>query len=462
MYSIVIVGGGVAAASVVYHLYSLPNFKGKVILLESGVLGEGVKQNFTLKNDENIDSLGEEETYKPWQSGSNVFDNPCRIKMIVTVFASTAKEFVRHHGMKGLSLYNKLASFGRDEQIRLAGVFLESIDNSDIKNYLTNNNTIPDSLGCIRLGSLMVCSEGEVEEFAEEFEILKKGGFEVEWWNKEKVEKLHGKVADFHAGIFFPKDGIIDSSTYSKRLIEFGKKNGLEVRENTHVNEVEEQSDGQTGNQGKMVKVVLESQEVIYANKVVMATGGLFLDKYLAGILRPCYSYLSVIKSNINYSSSKDDEIPLIENFKNSPNFFTFGFSHDWSMSQGYLRVSGEDHFSALKCPRMTLRTKNLENWALEKYPYLKKNFKIEDNKYMNGTYSETPDMIPLIGNVSDNSNIFYILGCNAWGQAILSGAAYIMPALIGERKLSKEEEEIAKFFSIRRFKTNSWLRPKF
>ena len=36
---------------------------------------------------------------------------------------------------------------------------------------------------------------------------------------------------------------------------------------------------------------------------------------------------------------------------KNSPNYFTYGFSHDWCVSDNYVRLSGEDHFSAYKDP---------------------------------------------------------------------------------------------------------------
>ena len=56
-----------------------------------------------------------------------------------------------------------------------------------------------------------------------------------------------------------------------------------------------------------------------------------------------------------------------------SMNFFTIGFSHDWSISEGMLRISGEDHYTALKAPKTKLRCKRMTNWAYEKYPYLEK-----------------------------------------------------------------------------------------
>src|SRR5690606_17098933 len=109
--------------------------------------------------------IGEEKSYKPWNSGTNVFESPGRIKMIVTIFPSTAKDFVRHHGMKGLSLYNKLACRGRDTEIKLAN----SLMNPEGENI--NSVNVSDKAGCIQLGSLMVCYPEEIEEFKEEFKL---------------------------------------------------------------------------------------------------------------------------------------------------------------------------------------------------------------------------------------------------------------------------------------------------
>ena len=50
----------------------------------------------------------------------------------------------------------------------------------------------------------------------------------------------------------------------------------------------------------------------------------------------------------------------------------------------------------------------------------------------MYGTYSETPDQMPIVGSLDEDSNVFYMVGCNAWGQASLSAAATLAPALLG------------------------------
>lgn len=125
-----------------------------------------------------------------------------------------------------------------------------------------------------------------------------------------------------------------------------------------------------------------------------MCTGGLFTDPTLAGILNPCYSYLVSLKEP---ESTKDDKNRL--SYPNSINFFTWGFTHDWCLTKGHLRCSGEDHFSALKPPRDVERCASLAKWTVEKLPYLKESELTCDNKY--GVYSETPDSAPLIGTPS-------------------------------------------------------------
>lgn len=117
-------------------------------------------------------------------------------------------------------------------------------------------------------------------------------------------------------------------------------------------------------------------------------------------------------------------------------------------MVNGTLRCSGEDHYSSMKPPRAIERCNSLADWSIKNYPYLTKNNMIW--KY--GVYSETPDYAPIVGSAHPNSRIFYILGCNAWGQASLSYAATLMPALLGYRAMTSEESEYFKVLNIRRF----------
>ena len=440
MFSVIIVGGGVAGASAAYHLINTPNFKGKILLIEAGEIGRGVGKEIKLENNEIESQFSKETTMSPWNSGTITLDNPCRVKMIITSFATTAENFIKHHGKKGLALSNILFSTGRDLQIKLANSLI-----SDGKKYdMNSRNEIPDENGVAQLGSLLMCEEHEVEKLKQEFELLKEGGFEVEWFDKNKIEENQGTTSKFHAGIYFPKDGIIDSIRYTKKLLDTCKTNfpnQIQIMENSHVNEYKQQSD-------KTVKVFLDDGREFTSEKLVLSTGGLFLnDINLFGILFPCYSYLLGVP-NIKSNDSKD----VISNFRNTPNYLTYGFIADWAITQGQLRISGEDHFSGLKPPRTTHRCMNMKNYISDKYPHFNK-IDEKDLKFKEGILTETPDFIPLVGKLSEDSSIIYFLGCNGWGQAVLSGVAPMIPILLEARKASKIEQELLNFIDIKRFK---------
>jgi glycine/D-amino acid oxidase-like deaminating enzyme len=295
IFDVIIVGGGVSGCSTAYHLSQLAS-KLNILLLECGELGKGrpdlVVEMTALKNS----SAGDEISFNPYTSGSVVFNNLNVIKMIVTLYACKSKTFISHHGVSGISLYERISSKGRDLQVSLA----KKLFGKEISYYLRE------------LGSLMVCENDDLNGMEEEFRILKGSGMEVEWWDSDKVKEFHGADTKFVSGIFFPKDAVIDSVSYSKVLAKKAAITGenISIRENIYVSNIEEMDDG-------MIKVFTSSNEIFMCKKVVMATGGFLMDSFnLNGILRPCYSYLTSMSSHTL--------------LRDSPNYFTFGFSHDW------------------------------------------------------------------------------------------------------------------------------------
>jgi hypothetical protein len=66
------------------------------------------------------------------------------------------------------------------------------------------------------------------------------------------------------------------------------------------------------------------------------------------------------------------------------------------------MRVSGEDHYSALKPPQATQRCRALTQWAARLYAQYDDDTMHVQWRY--GVYSETPDCAPLIGSFYDQS----------------------------------------------------------
>jgi hypothetical protein len=114
--------------------------------------------------------------------------------------------------------------------------------------------------------------------------------------------------------------------------------------------------EGREGGRGDPIIQSSKEDTRIRVPRVVLATGGFFLSPPpLAGILRPCFSYLAAVPPPPSRPPSRP-----------TPNFLTSGFTHDWCVvGSGHVRVSGEDHFSALKPPRRKARARAVKMGCL-------------------------------------------------------------------------------------------------
>jgi glycine/D-amino acid oxidase-like deaminating enzyme len=308
-YQTVVIGAGCAGASVAYHLSKLGV---KTLVLERGQVGKGLNSKMSVS----LGDLrgGEESTFMPNISGTNVFSLPTttKVKMMVTLYASKSEEFIRHHGIEGAKKYLRLANMGIQTQKSVA----RSIFGKHTPAYLNE------------LGSLYVCHEHELSEFKREFALLKSlvdTETSIEWWDKESVEKEHGSNSGFVAGIYFRNDAVIDSTKYANELLNVAVESG-HVKLLTRCSPVV--STGTVDGKGI---VRLEDRTCFCCDHVIIATGAFYADDITGPLLRPCWSYLSAINSGPNHNllpgnrSSKSN----ISASNNTMNYFTFGFTHD-------------------------------------------------------------------------------------------------------------------------------------
>lgn len=402
-YPIVIVGAGVAGVSAAYHLV---HAGAELVVIDEGPSpGEGPSSR---------------------KSGSATMTNVApRVKMMVQVYTGSTQEFERHHGSEGAKRYLAASREGIHLQKMIA------------KNEVWNMNETESHQHLRELGSFYVAYEHQENEFRNEFESLKSlGCHDIEWFDKDRLRAVEGMSSDFHCAIYFPDDAIIDSSAYArdlmKRVVEVSDGRA-KLLSRTRVQRVVKETTS--------ALVELDSGEIIKCKQVVIATGGLFQIPQLSGLLKPCYSYLVHVPIRNKESTIQCDT---------SANFFTWGFSHDWCFTNGSVRCSGEDHFSAYKDPLCTERSEKLAQWTLRTYGCHDETISSMPHQF--GVYSETPDMVPLVGHLPNDSKICYLLGCNAWGQAILSYCSSLVPGLLHYKELNKEQRDMMHLLSIRRF----------
>jgi len=330
---VVIVGAGVAGASAALYL-ARAGVK-NIFVLECGMAGKGAPQgrplvDWALVRDGDVDIDDTQKTAFPFarKSGTATFDDPdtnnvSAMKMILNVFPCSTREFIANHGIEGAKRYLKLAKKGVELEKKL-GYELLSDSNDSLK----------------ALGSVYVCKREEITEFQEEFESLSQliigTDIRIEWWeDEEKVRRVSGSEL-FVRAIFFPDDAVIDSAAYSRVLLMTAKKEGgVTLVENCPSVTGIDTINGHAITQ-------LQDGTHLKSKHVVLATGGLFLEKNLAGILIPCWSYLVSIKessrkeSSIKESSEVESEATVTDGLQciptvvdrlqspDSPNFFTW------------------------------------------------------------------------------------------------------------------------------------------
>ena len=422
-YEVVVVGAGTTGAAAAYHLTQAG--VSNILCLDMGTPGVGRTEARKVANGTPL-TQSDEETFVPHYSGSRVFEGgkngPRTIKMIVTLPPYEMLDgFADLFGWDGVKTYLDIAQHGLKLELDLARKLLPNPDQQVKQN-----------------GSLMVCEADRSDRLQQEFNFLQNLGCPCEWWDEERVIEAHGSSAGYVAGIWFPQDARIDSVSFAKSLLDGAFKTGhLTLRD-----QCSPVIDIQNDDSRSHAVIRLEDGECLEAKQVIVATGGMFFDKQLAGILTPRYSYLAAL-AHIDPGPLGGMDAP------DSANFFTLGFSHDWCVENNFVRISGEDHYSGLKSPRAKQRCGRLAQWGWTKYPYLEFG---ADYPATYGIYSETPDFMPLIGKTDPESCVCYMVGCNAWGQASLSAAAALAAPLLGYRDMSETEQRTADLFSIRRF----------
>lgn len=453
-YEVVIIGAGVAGAAAAYHLSLLPNLgPNSVCVYECGDVGRGDSKGKPLLPHAQItnDDLQDVKTEEGDVAGSGVFTfarssgtavwedaSDATIKMIVNVFPCSADTYISHFGQDGARSYLRLAHKGLELEKHLANTVMEDAS---------------VSLTCE--GSLYVCLHEDIVAFEREYSILHSlGAKDIELWDEEKTQATAGN--GFARGIYFPHDAAIDSSNYSIGLLRYAVASGKVI---LHSNSSLVIGVDTITSPHTCALTRFKNGNKVYSNMAVLSTGGLFMDPHLCGILTPMWSYLVSIpepplptqtdaKTDSKTDSKKSPFFRLQS--PNSMNFFSWQFTHDWCLTKGNLRMSGEDHYSALKPPKSKERCQRMVDWTVGKLPYLQENAHNYRERY--GVYSETPDCSPLVGTAHPNSRICYLLGCNAWGQAVLSFASSLIPALLGYTTMNSEDAEDFKVMNIRRF----------
>mmetsp|Transcript_13570 Transcript_13570/g.15220 ORF Transcript_13570/g.15220 Transcript_13570/m.15220 type:complete len:323 (+) Transcript_13570:106-1074(+) len=255
-YDVIIVGAGVAGCSAAYHLMTTMMTKKekmtnnndttsrssssfRLLVVDAGPTpGEGLAPTMrsgsaTMSSSSSSKSKSKSDTTTDTDPMEHEEIAPC-IKMMVQLFAGSCHDFIQHHGTQGATRYLTATRLGLQYQKHIATQVLQWKNGNGNGDGNDNDNgeekekkkEVVVEQRYQELGSYYVGrTTRDQQELKQEFEILSSFGLakekEIEWCDAQRLATVSGLSSDFTCGIYFPKDAIIDSSLYSKQLLNY-------------------------------------------------------------------------------------------------------------------------------------------------------------------------------------------------------------------------------------------------
>lgn len=271
--------------------------------------------------------------------------------------------------------------------------------------------------------------KNEVAEFAYEFQKRKENGFDVEFYD----DVTNPFEFPIKAGIYSKKGGAeLDPFLFTLQLLEVAEKNGVDIYENTNIENI--------CYDGEFATLNCEYGYSIKAKKVIIATG--FTDSLVEGI------ETGSLYSTFNLVTSK------VDNFKG---WYNNALIRDNEDKYIYLRttddnrviIGGRDTKIKDKQPTQKVADKNYDK-LLQR---LKDMFNFAENLSIDysycGTFRTTDDNIGLFSQDDCNDKLYYAIcaGANGILFSILAGIYY--DSLFNKNTKIKELE----MFNVNRYK---------
>lgn len=232
----------------------------------------------------------------------------------------------------------------------------------------------------------------DISWLKEEFEARKKAGFDVKWLEAEAIEQKF-EIKNSFGGILSKDGASIDAYTLCHELLDFNSKLGLDIYDKTTIKETIYASNG--------IKVTTEDNNIISAKKIIYCNGFEGTQIIKENIANLLATYALVCEQNLKIPKKIVDTLV-------------------WNTAQPYLYlrttddnrllIGGEDiEFTNGKKrdQLLTDKTSRLE----KKLKKLLPEYSFKTDYSWAGTFAETKDGLPYIGEHSDFKNTLFVLG---------------------------------------------------
>lgn len=256
----------------------------------------------------------------------------------------------------------------------------------------------------------------DVSWLKEEFEARKKEGFDVKWLEAEEIEQKF-EFKNTFGGILSKDGGSIDAYTLCHELLYHNQEKGLKIFDKTTIKETKYSKEG--------VTVITENNSIITAKKIIYCNGFESTEMIKEDFVKLLSTYAIV--------SEQDTVVP-----KKLSNTLV------WNTAQPYLYlrttddnrllIGGEDvdYVNGEKRDELiSYKTAQLE----KKLTKLMPDYNFKTDYSWSGTFVETKDGLPYIGEHSDFRNALFVLGFGGNGITFSVIGMKIISDLLKDKK---------------------------
>lgn len=268
----------------------------------------------------------------------------------------------------------------------------------------------------------------DVASLKKEFEAREKFGFPVKWLEAAEIEKEFG-LSGSHGGILSEQGGSLDAFQFTHDLLEYSAKRGLLVYDKTEVKK--------TANSRPGIKAVTEHGNTITAGKIVYCTGfesvELIKDKFVD--LLSTYAIVGEA-GDMKLPAKLTDTL-----FWNTADPYIYLRTTD----DNRLLIGGEDEEfvdAAKRDEMLTEKATKLEKQIKKTLP----DVVFRTDFAWAGTFGETKDGLPYIGEHPNFPNAYFILGFGGNG---ITFSVLGMEML--SRSLKQKLHKLDQYFRFRR-----------
>lgn len=232
----------------------------------------------------------------------------------------------------------------------------------------------------------------DVPDLKKEFDARKSCGLAVQWLSAEEIEKRY-QLQKTHGGILSQQGGSLDAFKFTHDLLKYNHERGLRIFDKTDIKSTDYKKNG--------VTLTTEFGDIIKAKKVIYCNGYESTELIKDDFVKLLSTYAIVGERNEDDQSHLNDTL-----FWNTAEPYLYMRTTD----DNRVLIGGEDEdFVDDEKRDALLKDKSLK--IQKKLKNLLPNYQFRTDFMWAGTFAETKDGLPYIGEHPNFPSCYFVLG---------------------------------------------------